>query len=320
MPSTTPPRPAQGSDDTGVRFGPAEWLLTLTMSAVWGSSFLLMAIAIDDVAPSVVPLARVAFGAAALALVPAARRRLPRHEMPRIVFLGLVWMAGPFLLFPLAVEATGSAVAGMINGSLPVVTVAVTALFVRRPPTAFRTMAVLVGFGGIALISFGSIRSDGGADARGIAMLIGAVLCYAVAVNVATPLQRRHGTLPVLLHVQLAAVLWTLPAGIDGLGDSTITVPAVAALVVLGAVGTGFAFALYGTLLARTGPVRGMIGVFFTPIVATILGVVVRSEPLEVLAVVGMLVVIAGAVMTSRPDRLPLPVPAPDGAADPAPR
>ncbi len=309
-----------GSDDTGVRFGPPEWALTLTMSAIWGSSFLLMAIAIDDVSPSVVPLARVAFGALALTLVPAARRRLPRSELPRIVFLGLVWMAAPFLLFPLAVETTGSAVAGMVNGALPVVTVAVTALFVRRRPTAFRTAAVVVGFAGIALISFGSVRTDSGADARGIAMLVGAVVCYAVAVNVSTPMQRRHGTLPVLLHVQLAAVLWTLPAGLDGLADSTLTIPAVTSLVVLGAVGTGFAFALYGVLLARTGPVRGMIGVFFTPIVATVLGVVVRSEPLGLLAVVGMFVVIAGAVMTSRPDRLPIVVPAPDGATSPAPR
>lgn len=300
-----------------MRFGPVEWLLTLVMASIWGSSFLLMAIAIDDVSSSVVPLARVLFGAIALGLVPAARRRLPRHELPRIVFLGLVWMAGPFLLFPLAIETTGSAVAGMINGSLPVVTVAVTAVFVRRLPTTFRVAAVLVGFSGIALISFGSIRSETGADPRGIALLIGAVLCYAVAVNVSTPMQRRYGTLPVLLHVQIAAVLWTLPAGLDGVADSTFTVSAVAALVVLGALGTGLAFALYGVLLARTGPVRGMIGVFFTPIVATVLGVVIRSEPLEALAVVGMLVVIAGAVMTSRPERVPTPVPAP-AAGDPA--
>lgn len=304
-PRSSPDRAARTSDDTGVRFGPAEWALTLAMSAIWGSSFLLMAIATDDVAPSVVPLARVAFGAIALALVPAARQRLPRSELPRVVFLGLVWMAGPFLLFPLAIETTGSAVAGMVNGALPVVTVAVTAVFVRRPPTPFRTLAVVVGFAGIAMISLGSIRPDDGADGRGIAMLIGALLCYAVAVNVSTPMQRRYGTLPVLLHVQLAAVLWTLPAGLDGLADSTPTPGAVASLVVLGAVGTGFAFALYGALLARTGPVRGMIGVFFTPIVATVLGVVVRSEPLGVLAVAGMFVVIAGAVMTSRPDPAP---------------
>lgn len=304
-PSTPPTTAPRGNEDTGARFGPIDWLLTAAMALVWGSSFLLIAIAIDDVETPVVPFARVVFGAAALALVPAARRLLPRHELPRIVFLGLVWMAIPFLLFPMAEETTSSAVAGMVNGALPVMTVAVTAIWIRTPPSRFRIAAVLVGFAGIGLVSFGSIQDSGGADARGIALLLGAIFCYAVAVNVATPLQRRYGALPVILHVQVAAILWTLPAGLGGLADSDLTVEAVTALVVLGAVGTGVAFALYGQLLARTGPVRGMIGVFFTPIVATVLGVLIRSEPLSAISVAGMVVVIAGAVMTSRPDRGP---------------
>lgn len=273
------------------------------MALVWGSSFLLIAIAIDHVATPVVPFARVVFGALALLCVPAARVRLPRSEWPRLVFLGLVWMAIPFLLFPMAEETTSSAVAGMVNGALPVFTVVVTAVFVRRLPTPFRVAAVIVGFSGIALISYGSVSHSGGADLRGITLLVLAVLCYAVAVNVATPIQRRYGSLPVILHVQLAALLWTAPAGLEGLGDSTFTIDAVLALLALGAVGTGLAFALYGLLLARTGPVRGMIGVFFTPVVATVLGVAFRSEPLSAISVAGMMVVIVGAVMTSRPDR-----------------
>jgi drug/metabolite transporter (DMT)-like permease len=46
-----------------------------------------------------------------------------------------------------------------------------------------------------------------------------------------------------------------------------------------------------------------MIGVFFTPIIATVLGVTLRSEALSLISVVGMMVVIAGAKMTSRPHK-----------------
>jgi drug/metabolite transporter (DMT)-like permease len=296
---TAPPSPRDA--DTGARFGPVEWSMSALMALIWGSSFLLIAIAIDDVDPGLVPLARVGFGAIALALVPAARRRLPRHTYPRLVFLGLVWMAIPFLLFPLAEQTTSSAVAGMINGALPVVTVAVTAVFVRAAPSRYRVAAVLVGFIGIALVSAGSLSEGGGADLRGISMLIAAVLCYAVAVNVAAPLQRAHGSLPVILHVQIFAVLWTLPGGLSAFEPSDITVEAFVSLLILGAIGTGAAFALYGLLLARTGPVRGMIGTFFTPVVAVVLGALVRSEPLHPLALAGMAVIIVGAAMTSRP-------------------
>ena len=71
----------------------------------------------------------------------------------------------------------------------------------------------------------------------------------------------------------------------------------------LGAFGTGFAYVMYGMLMVRAGAVRGVIGVFFTPIVATILGLLFRDESVTVLAVIGMCVVIVGAYLTSRPDR-----------------
>jgi drug/metabolite transporter (DMT)-like permease len=284
-----------------------EWLLTALTASIWGSSFLLIAIVIDDMSSSVIPLTRVALGAAVLACVPGARRLLPRHEWPRLVFLGLVWMAVPFLLFPLAEETTSSAVAGMINGALPISTVAVAALFARKIPHLSQVVAVIIGTIGILLISYGSITSAGSADRRGVLLLIAAVLCYAVGVNVVTPLQRRYGSLPVLLHVMVCAILWTLPAGIEGFAQSNLTTSAIIALLALGTVGTGGAFTLFGVLLRRTGPVRGMIGVFFTPIVATVLGVTIRSEALSLLAVVGMVVVIAGAVLTSRPVTPPIP-------------
>jgi drug/metabolite transporter (DMT)-like permease len=300
--TTTGPAAGLAAGDTGGRFGPSEWSMSAAIAVVWGSSFLWIAIAIDDVAATVVPLARLVFGAAALACVPAARRAIPRHELPRVVFLGLVWMAVPFLLFSLAEQTTSSAVAGMVNGSLPVATVAVTALFTRRAPSGHRVVAVLVGFVGIVMVSIGSLGSGGGADWRGISMLVAAVACYAVAVNVAAPVQRRHGSLPVLLRVQLAGILWTLPTGLRGASESSLTWQAVGSLAILGVLGTGLAFALYGVLLQRTGPVRGMVGVFLTPAVAAILGVTLRDEPLRLIAVVGMVVVGIGAVMTSRPD------------------
>jgi drug/metabolite transporter (DMT)-like permease len=45
-----------------------------------------------------------------------------------------------------------------------------------------------------------------------------------------------------------------------------------------------------------------MIGVFFTPVVATLLGVLVRDERISMIAVAGMFVVILGAWLTSKPD------------------
>lgn len=276
--------------------------MTVGIALIWGASFLFISIAIDHVATPVVPMARLFFGVIALALIPSARGRIERSDLPMFVFLGFSWMALPFLLYPLAEETVSSAVTGMINGGLPVMSVIVTAFFVRRVPSRQRMLAVVIGFGGIVIISLASVGDGVSASVHGVLFLILALFCYAVSVNLAQPLQAKYGSLTTLLWVEMIALVWTLPIGIPALADSTFTWGAFTSLVALGAVGTGVAFALYGVLLHRAGTVRGMIGTFFTPIVATFLGVVFRDEHVHAGALAGMCVVIVGAVLTSRPD------------------
>lgn len=292
----------QPIDEQHLVFGPPEWGLSLAVAVIWGSSFLWIAIAIDHVASAVVPLARCVFGVAALALFPSARRAFRREHLPLFVGTGLIWMAVPFLLYPIAEQTVNTSITGMINGGLPVVTTIVTAGFTRTLPSRRRMLAVTVGATGIAMISLASVGDDAGADVRGIVLLLVALVCYAVAANIARPLQTAYGALPTMLWITVFGAVWSLPLGIAGFRDSEFTWSALGALFALGFVGTGIAFAIYGVLLHRAGPVRGMIGIFFTPVVGLLLGVSIRDDELHAIAIVGMLVVIVGAVLTSRPE------------------
>jgi drug/metabolite transporter (DMT)-like permease len=288
--------------DTQHHFGPAEWGMTTAVALTWGASFLFIAIAIDHVATGVVPLARLTFGALALACFPAARKRIDRTDIGRVALLGLVAMTIPFYLYPLAEHSVSSSVAGMINGSIPVTTVVAAAILTRTAPSRRRILAVMSGFVGIALISFGSVGDDKGASVHGVVFLLIATCCYAFTSILSREMQVKYGTLTVLLWQELFAIVFTLPLGVPALFDSSFSWSAVFALMVLGALGTGFAYVMYGMLMVRAGAVRGVIGVFFTPIVATILGLVFRDESVTLLAVIGMCVVIVGAYLTSRPD------------------
>jgi drug/metabolite transporter (DMT)-like permease len=291
-----------GDADSIGHFGISEWAMTAAVAAMWGSSFLWIAVAIDHVEASVVPLGRCAFGAAVLVMFPAARRRLERRDWPRFVLLSILWMAIPFLLYPIAERTVSTSITGMINGGLPVVTAVVTAFWVRRAPSPLRIVGVLVGFAGIAVISITSVDEGTSADPKGIALLGVALLSYAVAANVAQPMYRKYGSFAPMMWMAIIASVLSLPYGVVGLVRGGFDLKALGALFMLGAIGTGIAFALYGVLLARAGTVRGMIGIFFTPIVGAILGVAVRGDSLHALAVVGMSIVIVGAVMVSRPE------------------
>src|SRR5699024_3939368 len=102
-----------------------DWLLIVLVAVMWGSSFLLIKIGLADLAPTAVAWLRLAFGAAALALVPAARKPLRhRRDWGLVAVLGVVWMAVPFTLFPIAEQTISSALAGMINGATPLFTAA----------------------------------------------------------------------------------------------------------------------------------------------------------------------------------------------------
>lgn len=288
--------------DTEHHFGPAEWGMTSAVALTWGSSFLFIAIALDHVATGVVPIARLTFGALALACFPAARKKIDRADIPRVALLGLIAMTFPFYLYPLAEQSVSSSVTGMINGSIPVTTVVAAAILTRKMPSRRRSLAVLIGFAGITLISFGSVGDDKGASIHGVLFLLAATLCYAFTSILSREMQVKYGTLTVLLWQELFALLFALPLGVPAFFDSTFAWSALFALIALGSLGTGFAYVMYGKLMVRAGAVRGVIGVFFTPIVATILGLVFRDESVSLLSVAGMCIVIVGAYFTSRPD------------------
>lgn len=288
--------------DTNLRFGLTEWLLALGMALTWGSSFLLIDIIIRYAPTSFVPFGRSFFGMVALFIVPGSRDKIAREHWAKIWVLGLIWMALPFFLFPIAERTVASSIAGMMNGALPVVVIVVTSVWIRTKPTAQRIVAVLVGFLGIVLIAVPSINDGTSADAKGIFYLLAALMCYAVALNIARPLQAIYSPATLILRVVSISTVLSAPLGLYALRTTTFTFALFGATFVLGALGSGIAFLLFGTLLTRTGTVRAMIPTYFTPIVGTLLGVLFNDEKVLSLSLVGMLIVIFGAWLTSRPD------------------
>ncbi len=292
------------SADTNMKFGLIEWALALGMALTWGSSFLLIDIIIRDAPAAFVPFGRSFFGMVALFFVPGSRDPIAREHRTKLWILGFVWMALPFILFPLAEQTVASSIAGMMNGALPVVVIVVTSIWIRTKPSKQRIIAVLVGFIGIVLIAVPSINDGSSADAKGIFYLLAALICYAIALNMARPLQAIYSPATLMLRVVSISTVLSAPIGLIALRSATITFSLIGATVILGALGSGIAFLLFGTLLKRTGTIRAMIPTYFTPIVGTFLGVLFNDEKILALSLIGMLIVICGAWLTSRPEKL----------------
>ena len=288
-------------------FGPAEWGLLAGVSLMWGSSFLFIAIGVESFAPGVLAFGRLALGAATLALVPKARRGVERADLKRIAVLSLMWMAIPFFLFPLAEQRISSALAGMMNGAVPLFAALFASMLLKKIPGRFQAAGLVVGFGGVLAIAWPAL---GGARVTtvGVLLVLLAVILYGLSINLAVPLQQRYGSLPVVLRAQLFALAAMAPVAAVQLPASEWSWSSAIATVPLGVFGSGLAFVAMATLAGRVGAMRGSVAIYFLPVVAIALGVVFRDETVATVSLIGTALVIAGAWLTSRREK---PSPAP---------
>lgn len=293
----------QTSDGTNTAaFSLTDWSMLITVALTWGASFLFIDIGLDAFPPAVVGFGRIALGALALSFVPAARRpatAIDRADVPRIALLGLIWMAIPLTLFPIAGQWISSALAGMLNGGMPIITAVVaTALGLRRPGR-IQIIGLAVGFVGVALISAPSL-AIGGDDALGVVLVLGALVCYAFSANLAVPLQQKYGGLALMLRVEAIGAALTLPGAVWFAPQSTFKWSSIIAVLALGVLGTGVAFAVMASIFGRVGATRGSTVTYLMPPVSIALGVRFRNDHIEALALVGIVVVLVGAFLVSR--------------------
>jgi drug/metabolite transporter (DMT)-like permease len=281
-------------------FEPRDWGFVLAIAATWGSSFLFIAIGLDAFAPGVVSLARVALGVLTLSLFPRARQQIEdRGDLLRIAVLGQLWIGVPFLLFPIAQQHVDSSVAGMINASMPIAAATWGIVLLRRLPGRIQLVGLAVGFTGIVLVFLPQLR-ESQSTAFGAALLLLAIVLYGLSTHLVVPLQQRYGGLAVIWRAQLSALVLITPVGLWQLPDSTWSWGSALALVPLGVVGTGLALVWMADLAGRVGGSRASIATYLIPLVAIVLGVVVRDETVAPLALGGMVLVLLGAFLASR--------------------
>jgi drug/metabolite transporter (DMT)-like permease len=284
--------------------------LLVVPGAIWGASFLFIAEGLDAMAPLGVTFIRLFIGFLTLSVVPAARRPLAPGDGWPTAALSLIWLAFPLTLFPFAEQRVSSALAGMLNGSTAIIAALVAGTLARQWPERAVLTGLMVGVAGIVLMAVPSI--DGSSSAAGIAMVVAAVTSYGVAINLARPLQMRSGALPVVWRTLGVATLVTAPLGAPAVLDAEWTTRSLLSMLALGAFGTAIANVIMTVATGRLGATRASATVFLIPVVALVLGVVIRGEHVAPLSIAGAAVCLAGAWMIRPRPAVLLAAPAPE--------
>ena len=243
-------------------------VLLLTLSALWGASYLFIKVALEDVftAWSIVSI-RTAL--AALVLVPLAAKLgvlgSLRGRVGPIVVLALVQVAGPLTLIGLGEEHIASSLTGILVATAPIFTFLLAfALSGEQRDSATALVGVAIGIVGVGMLLGVDAGGESGAIAGGL-MVILAAFGYAVA---AWYLKRNlSGVEPVatVAGTQAVAALVTLPLGLTHIPDAAPALDAVASLLTLGVLCTGIAFVIFHSLVASDGPSRASLVGYIAP-------------------------------------------------------
>lgn len=277
----------------------ADWLLIVIPGLIWGASFLFIAEGLRAVGPNGLTFMRIAVGFLTLSLAPGARAAIRREDWRGIALLAVTWMAFPLTMFPYAEQHVSSALTGMLNGAMPLFAALFASLVARRLPPRPVLVGLAVGILGAVLIALPALGRER-SSAVGVMLIIAALASYGVAVNIARPLQQRNGALPVIWRAQIVALALTAPLGVPELLHAHWTPAPLLSILALGAFGTGIAYVLTTIAAGRIGATRASTSTFLIPGVALLLGMIVRSEHVAPLSIVGAAVCVAGAWLIRR--------------------
>ena len=233
-------------------------------------------------------------------------QRLPtgRTLWGHLTVAALFGNALPYYLFAVAEQHIDSGVAGVINATTPLWTLALaygTGHDRALSPLTSRGPAHRVRRDGGDLRPVGHQRGHRQLGRPGLPDRLGQ-LRHQLRLHgplPRPPRHRPHSACPPANSSPPPPLLAVALPFADGFARPELRADAVAAIVILGALGTGAAYVLNYWLIAHEGTAASVV-IYLLPVVAVILGAIVLAEPITWPVLLGMTIVLAGVALTRR--------------------
>jgi drug/metabolite transporter (DMT)-like permease len=209
--------------------------------------------------------------------------------------------AVPFWLLSWGEKRIDSGLASIIQGAVPIFNALLAFGFFREARvTGIRLLGLVIGFVGVALLV--------GAQPQGKLLAALAVVAMALCYAIGTLLAGRHlrGTSPLVVALASTAVstLAALPAGIIQAPSGMWHGETIAAILVLGFVGTAIAYLLFFALIQRAGPNYATLVTYLVPPIALAYGAIFLDESFGLTAFAALALVLMGVALATGSVRL----------------
>jgi drug/metabolite transporter (DMT)-like permease len=282
------------------------YLAFAALSLIWGASFLLIKLGVQDMSPTALVLVRSLSGTVALGVIMAAMRRPLISADWRARITPFVIMAFTNALLPWAAIAWGeqhisSGLASILNSTTTLWTaILIFWVIPSERPSLLNYVGVLIGISGVILLVLPDIATHGvSGSVLGVLAVVAAAISYAVAALYQRTKLRGMSVYQQSFGQLAVTALFAIPIAAPAVPSVHLAWLSMGAVIALGVGGSGIAYLLYYYTMNTLGAVRATGVTLVVPVTAVFWGVVLLGEPLTVPTVAGMVVILAGIVLTN---------------------
>jgi drug/metabolite transporter (DMT)-like permease len=297
------------SENTG---GLKPYLALAGLALIWGASFLLIKVAVHDMSPTVLLLIRSLSGLIALAVIVKAMGRPLlgagwRTRLGSFAIMAITNAIVPWVAIAWGEERITSGLASILNSTTTLWTaVIIYWAMPKERPSKIGYLGVVVGFAGVVILVLPDLLAHGvSGNVLGALAVLVASLSYAANAIYQRRKMRSVSVFDVSIGQLAATVVFAVPLAVPSLPTVHVALPSMAAVIGLGAGATGVAYLLYYYVMNTLGAVRAAGVTLLVPLTAVFWGVVLLHESLSLPIIIGMVVILAGTVLTNlkRPAR-----------------
>lgn len=283
-----------------------DWLLFIVLAIIWGSSFILMKIGLDNhLSPYQIAALRIV--SAGLVLLPATLkhiRTIPSNKLLIVFLSGTIGSLIPAFLFCLAEEGIDSSLAGTLNCLTPIFVIITGALFFKTTTSRNKIVGIIISFIGSALLLISKEQMQQSQQFTFVSLVVLATILYGFNVNMVA----RHLLNISSLHTAAVALsLNAIPALLVLIATGFFSLPftnhdllmGIGASMFLGVVGTAFATIVFYSLVKRAGGLFASMVTYGIPFIAIGWGIL-YGEALSWKQVFCLLIILLGVYWVNR--------------------
>jgi drug/metabolite transporter (DMT)-like permease len=283
---------------------PKHWFVFILLGAIWSSSFMWIKIALNEVGPLTLVAFRVLFGLMfGIVVIVIQGVQWPRNfkDWFPLLLVGVTNIAAPFFLISWGEQAIDSAVASILDATVPLFTILIAHYLLRDDKmTVSKVAGLLIGIVGVVVLMSKDIGASPSSLLGQLAVVAACIFYAGSAVYVRkTTVETPSIFRSAIPLISATVIMW--PAALTA--ESPLVIPHQTitwiALLFMGVLGSGLAFVLAFYLIHEIGPTRATMVTYLFPLGGVLLGVIFLHEQLTWQLVTGGVLIVGSLVVAN---------------------